>query len=124
MNIFVMIIDAVASFVRRNPIFCLVMLILALGAPSLLAGIAAVVLYAVLGVILLALVFSLLLRWRIYKLHRHMEDSFGENPFGPRRPAEEREGDVKIYRRRDAGEKRVSDRVGDYVDFEEEKHSK
>ena len=39
------IIDALAEFVRRNPIFTLIVVVLALTAPALLKGIALFVLY-------------------------------------------------------------------------------
>lgn len=126
-----MIIDALVSFVRRNPIFCLVVLILALGAPSLLAGIASAILYIFLALVVAALVFGWVMRLRIRRLQRDMDERFGggfsdfgqPNPGGSARQRRQDEGDVKIYRRRDAAGKRVSDDVGDYVDFEEEKHT-
>lgn len=131
MNWIVMIIDALVSFVRRNPIFCLVVLILALGAPSLLAGIASAILYIFLALVVAALVFGWVMRLRIRRLQRDMNERFGggfsdfgqPNPGGSARQRRQDEGDVKIYRRRDAAGKRVSDDVGDYVDFEEEKHT-
>lgn len=119
MNLLLWIIDAAVGFVRRNPIFCLVMLILAIGAPSLLAGIASVILYVVLALIVLVLLLSIVLRWRIAKL----SDNFSQQPRsadnGPRR----REGDVSIHINSDSTGKRISDDVGDYVDFEEEKNN-
>ena len=121
MNLILWIIDAVVGFVRRNPIFCLVILILALGAPSLLAGIASLILYIVLGVIVLMLVLSLVLRWRIGKL----TDNFRQQQHqqgGPYR-SQRREGDVSIRIDSEQTEKRISDDVGDYVDFVEEKNN-
>lgn len=126
-----MIIDSIVSFVRRNPIFCLVVLILALGAPSLLAGIVSVILYIVIALAVAALVFGIVMRQRIRRMQRDMNDRFGggfggydASAFGNEtRQRRQDEGDVKIYRRSDAAGKRVSDDVGDYVDFEEEKHT-
>ncbi len=126
-----MIIDALVSFVRRNPIFCLVVLILALGAPSLLAGIASAILYVILALVVAALIFGFVMRMKIRRLQRDMNDRFGggfsdfgqPNPGGSARQRRQDEGDVKIYRRRDAAGKRVSEDVGDYVDFEEEKNT-
>ena len=131
MNWIVMIIDALVSFVRRNPIFCLVVLILALGAPSLLAGIASAILYVILALVVAALIFGFVMRMKIRRLQRDMNDRFGggfsdfsqPNPGGSARQRRQDEGDVKIYRRRDAAGKRVSEDVGDYVDFEEEKNT-
>ena len=120
MNILLHIIDSIVGFVSRNPIFCLVVLILAIGAPSLLAGIASVILYVVLGLILLIGVLSLLLRWRIYKLQR----DFGRQQQGydPQNNSR-REGDISVHINRDQSGKRINDDVGDYVDFVEEKNN-
>ena len=40
MNLFTAILDGAVAFVRRNPLFCLLILMLALFAPSVLGGIA------------------------------------------------------------------------------------
>lgn len=135
------IIDALAGFVQRNPLTVLVIVILALGAPALLKGIAAFVLYFLLGIVVFALVMGLWLHWRIEKARRRMEEQFGEQfgggtPFGTegsygresrregpfgRGSRSSREGEVKIYVTSEAPEKRVAHGVGDYVDFEETK---
>ncbi|HJC51980.1 MAG TPA: DUF4834 family protein [Candidatus Alistipes merdavium] len=136
------IIDALADFVRRNPLTTLIIVFLSLAAPSLLKGIAAFVLYFLLGLVVFALVMGLLLRWRIAQARRRMEEQFGEqfgggtpfgsadpfggaarggDAFGGRRARNPREGEVKIYVTSEAPEKRVAHGVGDYVDFEETK---
>lgn len=136
------IIDALAGFVRRNPLTVLVIVILALGAPALLKGIAAFILYFLLGIVVFALIAGLWLHWRIEKARRRMEEQFGEqfgggtpfgsadpfggaarggDAFGGRRARNPREGEVKIYVTSEAPEKRVAHGVGDYVDFEETK---
>lgn len=136
------IIDALADFVRRNPLTTLIIVFLSLAAPSLLKGIAAFVLYFLLGIVVFALVMGLWLHWRIEKARRRMmeerfdeqfrggtpfgtEGSYGresrrEGPFG-RSSRSSREGEVKIYVTSEAPEKRVAHGVGDYVDFEETK---
>lgn len=135
------IIDALADFVRRNPLTTLIIVFLSLAAPSLLKGIAAFVLYFLLGIVVFALVMGLWLHWRIEKARRRMmeerfdeqfrggtfrsESSYGrethrEGPFG-RSSRSSREGEVKIYVTSEAPEKRVAHGVGDYVDFEETK---
>ena len=122
MNLLLWIIDAFAGFVRRNPIFCLVILILAIGAPSLLAGLASVILYVIAAILLVAVVASLVLRWRIARLADRMEQQQHDrqqNPYGTR---SQREGDVRIHINTESTEKRINDDVGDYVDFEEEKN--
>lgn len=135
------IIDALADFVRRNPLTTLIIVFLSLAAPSLLKGIAAFVLYFLLGIVVFALVMGLWLRWRIAQARRRMEEQFGEQfgggtPFGTegsygresrregpfgRGSRSSREGEVKIYVTSEAPEKRVAHGVGDYVDFEETK---
>lgn len=125
------IIDALAEFVRRNPIFTLIVVVLALTAPALLKGIALFVLYLVLGFLVLIFALSLLFRWRIRRVQRQMEEQFGAGGFGGAgfggtrgartESRREQEGEVKVYRTSETPEKRVSESVGDYVEFEETK---
>ena len=122
MNLILWIIDAVVAFVTRNPIFCLVVLILAIGAPSLLAGIASFILYIILALVIVMVVVSLILRWRIAKLSDDFRRQAGSRYGGDARQ-NAREGDVHIYVNNEPAEKRINDDVGDYVDFEEEKKS-
>lgn len=127
MNIFMAIIDAVAGFIRRNPLTCLVILILAVAAPAVLKGIAVFILYFFLGLILLASLILFLFRWRVYKVRKQMEDQFGpqsgfgEERFTGQRARTRQEGEVKVFKTQDIPEKRVSKDVGDYVEFEETK---
>lgn len=124
MNPFTALLDGVVAFVRRNPLLCLLILLLALFAPSVLGGIALFVLYFILGVVLLVVVLLLVFRWRIYRLRQQVQEQFrqdgapgADTPFGGRRASHE--GEVKVYKTRDAARKRVNSRVGDYVEFEE-----
>lgn len=160
--------DSITAFVQRNPIFCLVFVMLALLAPQVLQGIFLLFLYGLLALFLFLGVAVLLFRWRIARLKRQMEEQsrngggfpngsgwydaegrsqnggwygtggggtggprFGADG-GPQRgrgaygagPEQSRrhdpdEGTVRIHRTADAPQKRVSDSVGDYVDFEE-----
>ena len=89
MNLLIAIIDGIVGFIRRNPLFCLLIFLLALFAPSVLGGIAMFVLYALLGLVVLAIILLLSFRWRIYR------------------------------KTKGAGEKRVRKDVGDYIEFEE-----
>lgn len=140
------IIDALAGFVQRNPLTVLVIVILALGAPALLKGIAAFILYFLLGIVVFALIAGLWLHWRIEKARRRMmEERFDEqfrggtpfgsadpfggaarggDAFGGRRARNPREGEVKVHVTSETPEKRVASDVGDYVDFEETKTKK
>lgn len=133
MNFLMAIIDSLVGFVQRNPLTTLVILILALGAPALLKGIAIVILYILMGLILLVVALVLLFRWRIYKMRKQMEEQFGRGfdprqggfgtPFTGEEPRHRgREGEVRVHKTPGAPEKRVSKDVGDYIDFEEEKN--
>lgn len=130
MGFLVAIIDALVAFVQRNPLTVLCLAVLALVAPSLFRGLAAFVLYAFIGVVLLFVLLALLLRWRLYRLQRDAEERFrgfgagAGDPFGAadpfaRRGRAAREGDVKVHRTADVPGKRVASDVGDYVEFEE-----
>lgn len=118
MNFLTSLIDGIVGFVRRNPFFCLVVLLLAIFAPSVLGGIAMFVLYALLAIVLLSVVLLASFRWRITRMNREMEERFGAGT-GSRNTSRDREGEVKIHKMRGSGEKRVSKDVGDYVEFEE-----
>ena len=65
MNFLTAIIDGLVRFVQRNPLTTLVILILAIGAPALLRGIALFFLYFIMGVIVLVVAAILLFRWRV-----------------------------------------------------------
>ena len=121
MNILTAIIDGLVGFVRRNPILCLVILLLAIFAPSVAGGIAMFILYFILGILLLGVILLLSLRWRIYRAHRQMEEQFGPRGAGAEstRPGSPQEGEIHIYKMQGSGEKRVRKDVGDYVEFEE-----
>lgn len=129
MNLLTLLLDGLVEFVRRNPVTCLIILILALFFPvfpALIKGFTIFVLYFVLGCVVLFVILGLLIYWRFRKLRRQMEEHFeqsgAQNPFdGGARAAERREGEVKIYKTSAAPEKKVSKDVGDYVEFEEEK---
>lgn len=126
MNYFTAFIDGIATFIRRNPLTVLFIVLLAVLAPALLKGIAMFVLYFVLGILVLFFLLSILFRVRIYRMRKQMEEQFGrQNAAGTwserqtRGRANRREGEVRIYKTSDAPRKRVSKDVGDYVDFEE-----
>ena len=72
MGFFTRILYGLTEFVRRNPVTCLVILILAVAAPSVLVGIANFIFYVMLTILLLGVVFVLLFRYRVNKLRREM----------------------------------------------------
>ena len=76
------------------------------------------VLYALLGLVVLAIILLLSFRWRIYRMRKDLEDQFGgQGSGGPAGNA--REGEIHIRKTKGAGEKRVRKDVGDYIEFEE-----
>ena len=135
MRFLIAIVDALVGFVQRNPLTVLIILLLGLTAPALLKGIATVVLYAILGLLLLGVVLAVVFALRIRAARRQMEEQFAQH-FGPEGAfraggpqdfrggahTESREGEVHVYQTADAPEKRVAKDVGDYVDFEEKKN--
>ena len=81
------------------------------------------VLYALLGLVVLAIILLLSFRWRFYRMRKDLEDQFGGQGFGPGGsggPAgNAREGEIHIRKTKGAGERRVRKDVGDYIEFEE-----
>lgn len=132
MGIVTAFIDALVGFVRRNPLTVLLIVVLAVGAPALLRGIALFILYFVMGLLFLGITLLLLFRWRLHRAQREMERRFGEG-FGERsgfggtgapprgEPRRGAEGEVRVHKTSASPEKRVAEDVGDYVDFEETK---
>ena len=135
MRFLIAIVDALVGFVQRNPLTFLVILLLGLTAPALLKGIAMLVLYAILGLLLAGAVLLVVFTLRIRAAKRQMEEQFSQH-FGqsfysakeedPRRAQpsgrDSHEGEVHVYQTAEAPEKRISRDVGDYVDFEETKN--
>ncbi len=123
------------NWIKDNPIFFL-LLFLAIAAPSLFFGALQVVFYIIIGIIILLFILSLIFRSRIARLQKQMEDQMGghganqaggrytwggfsSGSQGARRQEETEQGDVKIFKQKGVGDKKVSKDVGDYVDFEE-----
>ncbi len=123
MGFFARILYGLTEFVRRNPVTCLVIVILAVAAPSVLVGIANFIFYVMLTILLLGVVFVLLFRYRINRLRREMKQQDGFSQEGRRRSytwySRRDEGDVKVYKTPETPEKRINDSVGEYVEFEE-----
>lgn len=133
MNFLNNLLDSLIGFVRRNPILVTVILILAFTAPTVLRGLATLILYIILGFMILIVVLMLMLRWRIYKVQQQVREQFGQqqahngfNPFGGQRQntrQQPTEGEVKVHTTTAKPEKKIADNVGDYVDFEETKNN-
>lgn len=126
MNLLTRIIESVVNFVKQMPLFAFVLVAIAIAAPWMLGY----MLYALLALVLLAVLAFSILAWRLRRVQREMQEQFrkaGEqaghqryNYRSSRRKASN-EGDVSIHATTAMPEKKVSDDVGEYVDFKEEK---
>ncbi|MFI3285133.1 MAG: DUF4834 family protein [Rikenellaceae bacterium] len=116
------------NWIKDNPIFFL-LIFLAIAAPSLFFGALRVVFYIILAIVILLFILSLIFRAKITRLQDEMnkqgtgspQDGFYSNRTysSNNNRTQTDEGEVKIFKQRGAGEKRVSGSVGDYVEFEE-----
>jgi membrane protein implicated in regulation of membrane protease activity len=113
----------VAEFIRRNIITILIVLILTVAAPSVLVGITQFIFYFLCGLFLIALVVLIAFRWRMERLRREMEQHV-EQVYTRRRREDTAVGDIHIYKNTQSTEKRINEKVGEYVDFEEVDDSK
>ncbi len=111
----------------RGNTLLIIIIILAIIAPSFLVGAMQVVFYVILALILCALILGLVFRSKIKKMQDQMQDqmrngeyaSQGTNGYDFQNNSSKQDDDVKIYAQPGTGEKRMSDNVGEYVDFEE-----
>ena len=126
MNFIFAIIDSIVEWIKRNPLTCILLVMIAVFAPSLFGAI-------FIGIAIVALLLLALPIYGLFKLHRmskNMEQEARQQGFGgfnthqntSSRP--KNEGEVKVYATAEANEKRVNDEVGEYVDFEEVKDKK
>ena len=123
MNFITILLDSIVGFVRRNPITCIVLAILAVAFPPVFGF----VVWAIAMLIAVAAISALVLLWRLRKVQRTIKDQFdrsgGAAPGGGySQQQQRREGDVSVHRTSEAPAKKISDDVGEYVDFEEEKN--
>ena len=116
--------DSIINFIQRNPLTTIIFVMLLVFAPSTFG--------VLLGVI--AIVYLL---YRVRRASRKIEDearqsgaggyTYSQRGYdfrGSANHSANREGDVKVYSTTEQPQKRVSDSVGDYVDFEEVKEKK
>ena len=129
MNFLFAIIDSIVEWIRRNPLTSILLVMIAVFAPGLYGAI-----FIGIGiVILLLLAIPIFGIFKLRHMSRKMEEqanqtgqqqqrqgfgSFGGHGFGKK---QNNEGEVKVYTTTSTPEKRVSDDVGEYVDFEEVK---
>ena len=123
--------DSIINYIQRNPLTTIIIVMLMVFAPSafgaLLVGVAVVV--------LLLLAVPLFMFFRMRRMSRRVEEQMRDNARGfynqhtsagggqwSRSGAQE--GRVSVHPTSEQPQKRVSDDVGDYVDFEEVKTKK
>ncbi|MFI3324206.1 MAG: DUF4834 family protein [Rikenellaceae bacterium] len=120
------------NWIKDNPLLFL-LIFLAVAAPSLFVGAMRVIFYIIFGIIILLLILGIIFRAKIRKLQKQAEQQMGSGAGGfyssyssrSRQSApKQEEGDVNIFSQGAGGEKKISNDVGDYVDFEEVKEKK
>lgn len=126
MNFLTKLWNGIVESFKNTPLFVFVLAAIIIAAPSLFGYI----LYAILGLVLLGIIAFGILAWRIRHVQREVMDQFrqqgeqaGHRQYSYRssRRKADNEGDVSIHATPAMPEKRVSDDVGEYVDFKEEK---
>lgn len=130
MNFLFAIIDSIVEWIKRNPLTCILLVMIAVFAPGLYGAI-----FIGIGiVVLLLLAIPIIGIFKLRRMSRKIEDEarqqqgfggqgFGGQGFGGQnRTRTSNEGEVKVYTTEEATEKRVNDKVGEYVDFEEVKN--
>ena len=130
MNFLFAIIDSIVEWIKRNPLTCILLVMIAVFAPGLYGAI-----FIGIGiVVLLLLAIPIFGIFKLRRMSRKIEDEarqqqgfggqgFGGQGFGGQnRTRTSNEGEVKVYTTEEATEKRVNDKVGEYVDFEEVKN--
>lgn len=128
-------IDSIINFIQRNPLTTIIVVMLLVFAPStfgIVLGVIAVGLLCLLAI-------PIFLLWRLRRAGKRVEEqaqhqqgdytytrqSYSQQQYGSSQgSARGSEGDVKVYTTDRQPQKRVSDSVGDYVDFEEVKEKK
>ena len=124
MNFLFAIIDSIVEWIKRNPLTCILLVMIAVFAPGLYGAI-----FIGIGiVVLLLLAIPIIGIFKLRRMSRKIGDDarqqqgFGGGFAGQNRTRTSNEGEVKVYTTEEATEKRVNDKVGEYVDFEEVKN--
>lgn len=124
MNFLTALIDSIIDFVQRNPLTTIILVMLMVFAPSVFGVLFVGIIIA--GLALLAV--PLFMLFRLRRASRKMEDEFrqygrqtqsSQHTHHEYKRRGQQEGEVKVYTTNQQPQKRVSDEVGDYVDFEE-----
>ncbi|MBQ2019058.1 MAG: DUF4834 family protein [Alistipes sp.] len=120
MNFLFAIIDSIVEWIKRNPLTCILLVMIAVFAPGLYGAI-----FIGIGiVVLLLLAIPIIGIFKLRRMSRKIEDEARQQQgfAGQNRTRTNNEGEVKVYTTEEATEKRVNDKVGEYVDFEEVKN--
>ncbi|MBQ2036515.1 MAG: DUF4834 family protein [Alistipes sp.] len=123
MNFLFAIIDSIVEWIKRNPLTCILLVMIAVFAPGLYGAI-----FIGIGiVVLLLLAIPIIGIFKLRRMSRKIEDEARQQQgfggfSGQNRTRTNNEGEVKVYTTEEATEKRVNDKVGEYVDFEEVKN--
>ena len=123
MNFLFAIIDSIVEWIKRNPLTCILLVMIAVFAPGLFGAI-----FIGIGiVVLLLLAIPIIGIFKLRRMSRKIEDEARQQQgfggfAGQNRTRSSNEGEVKVYTTEEATEKRVNDKVGEYVDFEEVKN--
>lgn len=120
MNLLTIFFESLFGFIRRNPVTCIVLVVVALLCPPLFGF----VLWAFAALIVLSVVSALLLLWRLRSVRKSMEEQIRDAQSATQgfyQNKKTQEGDVSVHRTSSAPEKKINSDVGEYVDFEEEK---
>ena len=123
MNFLFEIIDSIVEWIKRNPLTCILLVMIAVFAPGLYGAI-----FIGIGiVVLLLLAIPIIGIFKLRRMSRKIEDEARQQQgfggfSGQNRTRSNNEGEVKVYTTEEATEKRVNDKVGEYVDFEEVKN--
>lgn len=120
--------DSIINYIQRNPLTTIIVVMLIVFAPSLFGAL----LVGVGIVLLLLLAIPVYMLFRVRRMSRKMEDEVREQSHqgGYTRTntysgyGQSKEGEVRVHATSEQPPKRVSDDVGDYVDFEEVKEKK
>ena len=129
MNIFSAIIDSILGFINRNPLTTIVLVMLLVFAPSVFGAI----FIGILALALVVLAVPLFMLFRLRRATRNFEkqarqgsqQTYSQHTYTRQeRSQSSNEGDVKVHSTTQQPQKRVSDNVGDYVEFEEVKDNK
>lgn len=123
MNFLSLLIDSIIDYVRRNPLTTTILVMLMIFAPGAFGA----MFIGIMVVLLLLMAIPIFLLLRLRRASRHIKEEAHRTTNSQQfygRQKEKQEGEVKVYTTNQTPEKRVSDNVGDYIDFEEVKDKK